>query len=673
MSGVHLGVPGLEDVEEIGRGGFGVVYRARQRALNRMVAVKVLGTGLDEADRERVAREAWAMGTLSGHPNIVNVLDVGVTPSGAQYITMSYVAQGSLAARIGLQGPLAWSEAVRISIKLAGAVEMAHRAGTLHRDIKPENVLMSDYGEPQLADFGIARVHGRFEKATGQFTASVVHAAPEVLDGRPADVAADVYSLGSTLFTMLAGRPAFTRRPEETLAALFIRIVRDPVPDLRARGVPDAVCRVVEQAMAKDPQQRPASAAELGRRLQDVQRGAGLPVTEMAVALPATPGPGPAPVQAGEEDGEETAPATGVVAETVSRRIGARRTFVLAALFAVVAAGALLPRLAGDGGNGATPPAPATTGGTPTTLAALPAGGVRVGADPTAVAIDPRTGRIYVTNSGSLSVTVLEGSTRDVVATVTLASRPWNIALNQRTGRVYVTTAESAVTVIDTTTNTVTATVPLPSRPWGIAINHRANRVYVATSDASVAVIDGERDAVTASIPVPARPWAVSVIPDTNRIYVTSQESRTLSVIDGATGTVVANIDLRTRACGVAANPRTNRIYVTSLDASAVTVVDGTSLSVVETLLTPSATCGVAVNAQTNRVYVSTQETGSVSVLDPQAGSRALIETRSLFGTTRATEVLPNDIDVNPQVDGVYVVNKTARSLVTAAGDLAPS
>ena len=81
---MQLGVPGLDDVEEIGRGGFGVVYRARQQALNRMVAVKVLGTGLDEADRERVAREAWAMGTLSGHPNIVNVFDVGVTPSGAQ-------------------------------------------------------------------------------------------------------------------------------------------------------------------------------------------------------------------------------------------------------------------------------------------------------------------------------------------------------------------------------------------------------------------------------------------------------------------------------------------------------------------------------------------------------------------------------------------------------------
>ena len=378
---VRLGVPGLEDVEEIGRGGFGVVYRARQRALNRMVAVKVLGTGLDEADRERVAREAWAMGTLSGHPNIVNVFDVGITPSGAQYITMSYVAQGSLAARLAVEGALAWSEAVRIAIKLAGAVEMAHRAGTLHRDIKPENVLMSDYGEPQLADFGIARVDGRFEKATGQFTASVVHAAPEVLDGRSADAAADVYSLGSTLFTMLAGRPAFTRRPEETLAALFIRIVRDPVPDLRPRGVPDAVCRVVEQAMAKESRERPPSAAELGRQLQEVQRRAGLPVTDMAVLLPdagqGTVRPSSSgPVEPYAEGSEETEPPTGAVPRGRPPRVGVAPALVVGAALAVVAALVLVPRLAGDDDRQSASPGPATTAlGPPTTLAPVPPGG----------------------------------------------------------------------------------------------------------------------------------------------------------------------------------------------------------------------------------------------------------------------------------------------------------
>ncbi len=121
----------------------------------------------------------------------------------------------------------------------------------------------------------------------------------------------------------------------------------------------------------------------------------------------------------------------------------------------------------------------------------------------------------------------------------------------------------------------------------------------------------------------------------------------------------------------MAANPRTNRIYVTSVDASAVIVVDGTSLTVVDTLLTPSTGCGIAVNSQTNRIYVSTQENGSVAVLDPVA--KALIENRELFGSTRATEVLPNDIDVDPQREVVHVVNKTSRSLVTTGGDLKPA
>jgi serine/threonine protein kinase len=350
---VDLGIQGLADVEEIGRGGFAVVYRARQPTLNRMVAVKVLGTALDEADKERVAREAWAIGTLSGHPNIVNVLDVGVTASGAHYITMSYLAQGSLAARLELEGALTWTEAVRIAIKLAGALEIAHRADTLHRDVKPENVLLSDYGEPQLADFGIARVAGRFEKATGQFTASIVHAAPEVLDGQPAGVAADIYSLGSTLFTMLAGRPPFSRRPDETLAALLVRIVRDPLPDLRRRGVPDAVCRVVEQAMAKDPGRRPSSAADFGRQLPEVQRRAGLPVTDMALGLP-PPAQGLTRPAVRAEPAEEGAETEGGERPARRRRTSLGVGAAAGVALLVVAAAVLLAR-GGNGGDDASP------------------------------------------------------------------------------------------------------------------------------------------------------------------------------------------------------------------------------------------------------------------------------------------------------------------------------
>ncbi|MGH9226213.1 MAG: serine/threonine-protein kinase, partial [Acidimicrobiales bacterium] len=283
---VDLGIPGIEGATEIGRGGFAVVYRARQPELNRTIAIKMLSARLDEAGAERFALEGWAMGTLSGHPNIVSVIEAGTSASGRPYIAMPYLREGSLADRIDVDGALPWAEAVRIAIKLAGAMESAHRAGTLHRDIKPENVLLSDYGEPLLTDFGIARVEGRYETRTGQVVLSAAHASPEVLEGRSASVASDVYSLGSTLFSLLHGEAAFTRRTDEPLMAFYLRVARDPIPDLRPRGVPDGACRVVEQAMAKDPAARQPSAVEVGRQLQEVQRRAGLPVTEMALALP---------------------------------------------------------------------------------------------------------------------------------------------------------------------------------------------------------------------------------------------------------------------------------------------------------------------------------------------------------------------------------------------------
>jgi YVTN family beta-propeller protein len=160
------------------------------------------------------------------------------------------------------------------------------------------------------------------------------------------------------------------------------------------------------------------------------------------------------------------------------------------------------------------------------------------------------------------------------------------------------------------------------------------------------------------------------VIPETDRVYVTSQESRSLVVIDGTTASVVGNADLGTRACGVATNPRTNRVYVTSLESGVVMVVDASSHTVVDAFPTTSTVCGIAVNPQTNRVYVAAQEGGLVSVLDP--GTRGVIVTRSLFGPVRATELLPNDVDVNPQNDAVYIVNKTSGTLVAATGDLAP-
>ena len=279
----ELASAGFEDARQVARGGAGVVYRCRETALGRNVAVKVLPSHFDDDSRERFLREGYAMGGLSGHPNIVNILRVGITESDRPYIVMPYYAADSLAVRLRREGPIPWPEALEIGVKLCGALETAHRAGTLHRDIKPANVLVNDYGEPQLTDFGIAHIEGGFETAVGFFSGTIDYTAPEVMTGNPATVVADVYSLGATLYALIAGSAAHERKKGEDLVAQYLRISSTGVPDLRPDGIPDAVCSAIEKAMSIDPAERPVSAAELGRELQAAQRRNGLKPASMAI------------------------------------------------------------------------------------------------------------------------------------------------------------------------------------------------------------------------------------------------------------------------------------------------------------------------------------------------------------------------------------------------------
>ena len=258
---------GFEAPRVIGKGGFGIVFRCREPALDRSVAVKVLRASPDSEGRARFLREQQVMGRLSGHPNIVHVLAAGVTHTGRPYIVMPFHSRDSLDALIERRGPRDTGEVLDLGIKLAGALETTHRAGVLHRDIKPANIMMSEYGEPQLTDFGIARPSDRRDTTAGLVVGSPSYTAPELLHGQPPAVASDVYALGATLFTALAGRPAFGRRRDEDQLSQLLRISTEPIPDLRPRGVPDGVCAVVERAMARDPADRPGSAAELGADL----------------------------------------------------------------------------------------------------------------------------------------------------------------------------------------------------------------------------------------------------------------------------------------------------------------------------------------------------------------------------------------------------------------------
>ncbi|QHP88074.1 Kelch repeat-containing protein [Mycolicibacterium monacense] len=300
----ELAAAGFTDAVEIGRGGGGVVYRCNQKSLGRSVAIKVLASDLDDKDdRERFLREGYAMGGLSGHPNIVNILQVGVTDGNRPFIVMPYHARGSLAQRVRREGRIAWPEALRIGVKLCGALETAHRTGTLHRDIKPANVLVNDYGEPQLSDFGTARIVGGYKTVTGFFTGTLSYTAPEVLSGTPPTVAADVYSLGATIYALIAGNPPHERKADEDLIAHYLRITSTPVPDLRPEGIPVDVCAAIEKAMSREPADRYASAEEFGLELQLAQRHNGLTADPMALSDPSAPPEEPAGAEAPDATG----------------------------------------------------------------------------------------------------------------------------------------------------------------------------------------------------------------------------------------------------------------------------------------------------------------------------------------------------------------------------------
>ncbi|WP_330252885.1 protein kinase [Nocardia sp. NBC_00565] len=290
----ELAAAGFDDAVEIGRGGFGAVYRCTQASLDRVVAVKVLTADLDEDNRARFFREQRAAGRLTGHPNIVHVLQAGATGNGRPFIVMPYYPQGSLDARIRCDGPLELEEALRLGVKMAGALETARRFGVLHRDVKPANILFTDYDEPTLVDFGIAHIAGGFVTGTGIITGTPAFTAPEVIAGEAPGPAADVYGLGATLFAAITGHAAFERRSGEQLVAQFLRITSEPVPDLREHGISEGVGAIIEGAMSSDPGTRP-SALELGEQLRASQRRHGFAVDDLAVYTPPSAEHGPMP------------------------------------------------------------------------------------------------------------------------------------------------------------------------------------------------------------------------------------------------------------------------------------------------------------------------------------------------------------------------------------------
>lgn len=263
-------------------GGFADVFEYRQDFPRRSVAVKVLlSTSIEGGARDAFFAEANIMAALSQHPSIVTIHQAAIASDGRPYFVMEYCGKPSLGARFRNER-ISVAETLRTGVRVASAVETAHRSGVLHRDIKPANILATDFGWPALTDFGIAGTIGDTLMASGM---SIPWAPPEMLADDPfGDARSDVYSLAATLYSLVAGRSPFEIPGRSNSPVdLITRIERDPLRPVDRVDVPHELNIVLARAMSKDPEQRFSSAYAFAHALQNIEREMQLPVTGIDV------------------------------------------------------------------------------------------------------------------------------------------------------------------------------------------------------------------------------------------------------------------------------------------------------------------------------------------------------------------------------------------------------
>jgi serine/threonine protein kinase/Tol biopolymer transport system component len=288
-----------EILSAIGAGGMGEVYRARDTRLNRTVAVKVLSRHLSASPevRQRFEREARTISQLS-HPHVCALYDVG-RDGDTDYLVMEYLEGETLSERLA-RGPLPLEQTVRYGVQIAEALEKAHRQGIVHRDLKPGNVMLTKTGV-KLLDFGLAKAMAPAPAPSsltalptqqnltqeGAILGTFQYMAPEQLEGKDADARSDIFALGAVIYEMVTGRKAFTGTSQ---ASLISSILRDEPPSLAQVQpmTPAMLDRTVRTCLAKDPEDRWQSSADVARQLRWVGEG-----SESSLSVAAAPAAAP--------------------------------------------------------------------------------------------------------------------------------------------------------------------------------------------------------------------------------------------------------------------------------------------------------------------------------------------------------------------------------------------
>jgi serine/threonine protein kinase len=267
-----------EILTELGRGAMGVVYKARDPKINRLVAVKTIslvGQSPEEESeyRERFFREAEAAGRVS-HPGIVTIFDVGEEPeTRAPYIVMEFVGGQSLDKLLSRDDhKLPLEAALQLALELAEALDCAHGQGVVHRDLKPANILLTEDGHPKIADFGVAKLNLANQTLAGRALGTPAYMSPEQLNGEEVDGRSDLFSLGVVLYTVMTGYRPFQGNSAVTVS--FKVVNHEPMPaTLLDTELPPGLDYIIARAIAKDPAERYQRGMEMVLDIQELREG----------------------------------------------------------------------------------------------------------------------------------------------------------------------------------------------------------------------------------------------------------------------------------------------------------------------------------------------------------------------------------------------------------------
>ena len=529
--------PGLEPGTEfaghrivgvLGKGGMGIVYRARKLALDRERALKVIAPALsnDPRFRERFKRESRMAASIE-HPNVIPVHDAG-EENGMLYLAMRLVEGSDLHRVVQAERRLGHQRSASIIAGVAAALDAAHAQGLVHRDVKPANVLIEPSAEGErvyLTDFGITRTAsgGETLTGTGEFVGSVEYIAPEQAAGEHVDARTDVYSLGGVAHFALTGRPPFPR--ENSMATLFAHAnAPRPRPTETDPSLPAAVDAVIVRAMATDPDERYASAGELAAELA---RALGVAPGDLTLAAPTAsvsgPAPGPtAPVGPTAPGATERAGTRAMPAEGASRRRLLPALLAVAAAIAVVVVVVLVAGGGGDDGAGESDEATGTAGGAqPKAIAEIV-----VADSPSGIAVGPEkvwlaargVGDVQAVNPDSNEAERPAASIASVASVAVAFDSVWAVS-----------PPENAVYRLDPLEGTAPVRIPVGTAPSDVAFDE--NYVWVANQgDNTVSRIDPDANEVDATEEVGAAPRSLAT--GEGSVWVANIDAGSISEID---------------------------------------------------------------------------------------------------------------------------------------------